>query len=319
MIIAGIDEAGYGPLLGPLVVSASVFEIPDDQADQSLWELLRDSVSRELRKRDPRLAIADSKKLHRGEQGLANLERAALSSLMAAGGPPETLQALLNRVAPGTAAAAAEYPWYAGLDMPLPLVCEPTELAMHANALKRSLAVVHGELLGALCEPLLEGHYNRLVDKTRNKSVVLLGLTLRLIQRIAGAHADGAVRFYVDRQGGRTRYGRWLMTSFNGHHLKIIEESTQRSAYEMTSPQSRWRIEFAKRGEDHYLPVALASIFSKYVRELFMHRFNAYWQQHVPDLKPTAGYYTDGQRFLADVEAHVQRQRIDSSMLVRQL
>lgn len=318
LIIVGIDEAGYGPLLGPLVVSAVVFELPDEKVNTSLWHLLRDSVTPEVRKRDPRLAITDSKKLYRRGDGLANLECAALSSLVVSGSQPATFKQLLNCLSPGTVAEAGEYPWYSGLDLPLPTTCEVTELTMHGNAIRKGLSACGGGLLGALCEPLLEGHFNRLVAKTRNKSIVLLGLTMRLIQRVATAHPNRRVRFYVDRQGGRTQYGRWLMTNFEGYQLKIVEESTDRSAYQMDG-ESRWQIEFAKRGEQRQLPTALASIFSKYVRELFMLLFNRYWRQHVPDLKPTAGYYTDGKRFLTNVEGHIRRARIDPATLVRQL
>jgi hypothetical protein len=319
VIIAGIDEAGYGPLLGPLVVSASVFEVPDDRADQSLWDLLRESVTQEPRKRDPRLAIADSKKLYSREQGLNHLERAALCTLMVAGHRPASFNDLLGLLSPGVSQAAPAYPWYADLTSPLPAVCQPAGLATQCNALRHSLTACGGRFLGAMCEPLLEGHYNRLVDKTRNKSVVLLGLTLRLIQRIASAHPGRPVRFCIDRQGGRTNYGRWLMTSFEDYELKIIEESGDRSAYQMVRRPAEWQVEFAKSGEERHLPVALASIFSKYVRELFMERFNRYWLQHLPDLKPTAGYYTDGMRFLGEIGPHLERLGIDRSVLVRKL
>jgi hypothetical protein len=45
---------------------------------------------------------------------------------------------------------------------------------------------------------------------------------------------------------------------------------------------------------------------AKYVRELFMNAWNGFWRQHLPGLRPTAGYPGDAQRFrreIADVQA----------------
>ncbi len=53
--------------------------------------------------------------------------------------------------------------------------------------------------------------------------------------------------------------------------------------------------------------VALASIVSKTVRELWMDIFNAYWQARVPGLRPTAGYHVDAIRFRRDIEAAARR------------
>ena len=56
------------------------------------------------------------------------------------------------------------------------------------------------------------------------------------------------------------------------------------------------------------MPAALASMLSKYLRELSMLAFNAYWKQFLPDIKPTAGYPVDAQRFREDI-AHVAKER----------
>jgi hypothetical protein len=65
-------------------------------------------------------------------------------------------------------------------------------------------------------------------------------------------------------------------------------------------------IRFRTKAEAH-LPVALASMVCKYVRELAMDLFNDFWAKHVPGLKPTKGYPVDAKRFKNDI-AEAQRQ-----------
>jgi hypothetical protein len=50
------------------------------------------------------------------------------------------------------------------------------------------------------------------------------------------------------------------------------------------------------------MPAALASMTSKYLRELAMRAFNDFWCGHVPDLAPTAGYPLDARRFRAAIQ-----------------
>ena len=74
--VVGIDEAGYGPNLGPLVQAAVALHLPDD--DPAGWETLKPVVRRCDEKADGRLLIDDSKKVYtRG--GLAALERGVWS------------------------------------------------------------------------------------------------------------------------------------------------------------------------------------------------------------------------------------------------
>ena len=66
------------------------------------------------------------------------------------------------------------------------------------------------------------------------------------------------------------------------------------------------------------MPVAMASMLSKYTRELFMDRLNAWFIGHQSDLKPTAGYAQDGKRFLDDIAGLMSVLKIDHASLVRQ-
>jgi len=65
-IVAGIDEAGFGPLLGPLVVTGVAFRVPDSQTHRCLWDTLSETCTRPPDRDSRRLAVADSKQLFRG-------------------------------------------------------------------------------------------------------------------------------------------------------------------------------------------------------------------------------------------------------------
>ena len=84
-ILIGIDEAGYGPLVGPMVMTAITLEVPDEVVGVSLWQVLSGTVTRRpsaARRRT--LAIADSKLLYHGlrsDNGLVHLERGVLAAL----------------------------------------------------------------------------------------------------------------------------------------------------------------------------------------------------------------------------------------------
>jgi hypothetical protein len=81
--------------------------------------------------------------------------------------------------------------------------------------------------------------------------------------------------------------------------------------------QRRTLIQFREKGETAFLPTALASMVCKYLRELCMHSFNDWWCRQIAGLRPTAGYYQDGSRWLVDVEPHLSRLGVKRESLVR--
>ncbi len=82
--IIGIDEAGYGPNLGPFVMTSVACRVPDPCHDTNLWRLLRPVVRQGADADDGRLLIDDSKIVYTA-RGLAGLERGVWAALGRAG------------------------------------------------------------------------------------------------------------------------------------------------------------------------------------------------------------------------------------------
>ena len=125
----------------------------------------------------------------------------------------------------------------------------------------------------------------------------------------------------IDKQGGRDHYTALLLRSFPEAQLKVLRESAESSSYLLCEPSlqgpRRTLIQFREKGETAFLPTALASMLCKYLRELCMHSFNAWWCNQIAGLQPTAGYHQEGTRWLLDVEPHLPRLGIRREMLVR--
>src|SRR5262249_30357031 len=80
MWIIGIDEAGYGPNLGPFVMTSVACRLPDPGPHADLWTLLRTAVRRSEDADDGQLIIDDSKLVYT-TKGLAGLECGVLATL----------------------------------------------------------------------------------------------------------------------------------------------------------------------------------------------------------------------------------------------
>ena len=118
------------------------------------------------------------------------------------------------------------------------------------------------------------------------------------------------------------RYGPLLRETFPEARIAVLREDRPRSDYLLVARASdgaplRMRVAFAERAERASLPVALASCLAKYTRELCMTAFNAYFGALQPGLRPTAGYFTDGRRWLADARAALESAGVEGRDLVR--
>ncbi len=292
----GIDEAGLGPNLGPFVVSAVVWEIPDDAGDADLWSVFPELLTNDPRDALNRLAVADSKALFQPQRGMLDLERSVLSLLGGWGPAVSDLNVLHARL--GGACLTESYePWVAAETHALPREAVIDEIAAFSARFAAAAPSVGWRLHAAISAVVSPREFNRRLVATGNKAEVTSGLHAE-VMRTAYAHTvDGPVVVFSDKHGGRNRYGSVLADVFPGEWVDVLAEGAECSRYRV----GRATVSFEPRAE-HHAVVALASMISKYLRELHMAAFNAYWRRTLLDIKPTQGYPLDAKRFYAHIE-----------------
>jgi ribonuclease HII len=315
VVLAGIDEAGFGPILGPLVVSSSAFSLPQHLLTADLWQLLRKSVSETRKHLAGRLLVVDSKKAYSKQKGIGHLQRTVLACLDCLGKTPATLTELLTLLSPDCIERLRDCAWHKDI-ADYRLAVDVADLAIAASVLKEDLASNGIELLGLQSRCLDVAYYNRMVGNVKNKASVLFTAVSQLIKSVFDNSESENLQVIVDRQGGRTRYRRSLERMFPDMELAIIREDQTTSSYELIANGRQLRLHFVVGADRRFLPVALASMVSKYIRELLIDNMNHYFTGLIPELKPTAGYWKDGLRFIEDLKK-VPYVTFDSSRLVR--
>jgi len=315
-ILAGIDEAGFGPLLGPLVVSCDAFSVTSSLVEVDLWETLARSVAKTRKRLMGRLLIEDSKKAYHRAEGLGHLERTVLAVLQCMGKDPAHLDELLGILCPDCLPRLSEYPWFQDLQCHC-LGIRAADARIAARVFADDMGSHGAGLVHVRCCCLDVAYYNAMMGRVRNKAQVLFIATSRLIQEMLDAFPSEDIHVLIDRQGGRAHYREHLLRSFPGMDLRIVHEDPRTSTYELRGASRMLRLTFEVEADGRYLPVSLASMVSKYVRELLMERMNRYFVGLDASLKPTAGYWQDGLRFVDDLRARLPSLKIDDGRMIR--
>ncbi|MGL4594127.1 MAG: hypothetical protein ACRCUY_05305 [Thermoguttaceae bacterium] len=323
MIHIGTDEAGYGPNLGPLIISATAWN-----GDAERLSVLSQKL------RDVGLPFADSKTLYHSGGSLSELEQGIHAALYLLGSEPTNFGELLQYISGDTSLNSLSVTHADSLerrfdDVEIPYSVPRNIICEKAKLLQKCLSESDVHLLALKSRIIYPAEFNHLIDMTNSKGTLLSESTVQLIQNMMKQITEMAenqinlslskrqeVVIWCDKHGGRNKYANLLYQFFPDNLVQVIRESRAESVYRLSNfgVSDEWH--FEAKGESH-LPIALASMLSKYIRELSMLQFNRFWQTHLPNLRETAGYPEDAKRFRCDIVETQKKLGISDSILWR--
>ncbi len=278
MLVMGVDENGLGPRLGPLVATSVALDTP---------RYARAALS----ERGLALGLTDSKETG-GFGRMGFIESVALALLKRGGaGLPGSSDGLLDQVSPDSRQRlraccpndpTAEQCW--AVDLPLPAFggdASYGEVLLDRLVGRSSLRIVDVQSRVACA-----GMLNAKLAAGKNKLAVDLELFEDLIFSVRSRHSSpllvvcgmiGGIRDYASR-----------LSRFEPHR---VESLVGRRGQRRYAVDGVGEIRFEVDADARHLPVALASMVGKYVREICMRRIGEFYRQGNPELKLASGYH----------------------------
>ncbi len=323
-LVIGIDEAGYGPNLGPLVIGGSLWRV-NNATDQAAAAVSTDRFAKFAATlngshRGGGPLWGDSKKIYNRQRGeraaLAALERGVLAAVAVTGSLPVAGGNLLDTLGLPLATDAAAGCWRSLADQHLPHAATAADCQQAAAVASDSLANHRLELLAVACRWVFPAAFNTALDAGQNKSDILSQVSLGLAADLRQHDPTAAATICCDRHGGRKRYAGVVSHCFAAARVEPVAESPSCSRYLIHTDGPATTISFSVGGESQ-LPVAVASMTAKYVRELAMTAFNQFWAEHAATARSTAGYPLDARRWWRETAGPRQRLAIPDHALWR--
>lgn len=279
MLVMGVDENGMGPRLGPLIATSLTLETP------------RYSRSA-LCARGLRLGLTDSKETGGfGRMGFTESVALALLGYTGDAPVPTSADELLGRVFPDIDArlraccpdsSTAEQCW--GVELSLPAFGGDPHFGR--ELIDRLVGRTRLRIVDVRSRVACAGILNAELRAGRNKLEVDLALFEDMIESVHRQHGEpllavcgmiGGIRDYASR-----------FTRFETERVASLEGRRGQRRYAV---EGLGEIRFEIDADARHLPVALASIVGKYLREVCMRRIGEFYRRGNPGLKLASGYH----------------------------
>ncbi|KPK13743.1 MAG: hypothetical protein AMJ62_14520 [Myxococcales bacterium SG8_38] len=278
MLVLGVDENGLGPVLGPLVATSVTLEIPRYERSA-------------LCQRGLSLGLTDSKESGGfGQMQFAESVALALLARLGEGPAPGSADAVLDRVfrdgRPRLRACCPDDPtaeqcW--AVDLPVPAFGGDADAgqALLDKLIGRSSLRILDVRSRVACAGMLNaeraaGKHKFDVDFDLFEDLIASAHLVHGAPLLALCGMIGGIRDYAPRF---SRFDRARIETVPGRH------GQRRYAI-----QGVGEIRFEIDADVRHLPVALASIVGKYVREISMRRIGEFYRRGDPELTLASGY-----------------------------
>jgi ribonuclease HII len=288
MLVVGVDENGLGPRLGPLVATSVVLETPEYRRAA-------------LCGRGLDLGLTDSKETG-GFGRMSFIESVALALLGRAEHPrrmeasaqrglPCSADDLLDRLSPESRVElraccpddqTAAQCW--AVDLPLPAF--GGDPALGATLLRKLVGRSKLRVVDVQSRLACAGMLNAKHAAGHNKLTVDLELFQELIRTVRQLHG-GSLLVICGMVGGIRDYSSRL----HRLHRDRVGTLRGRRGQRRYAVDGLGEIRFEVNADARHLPVALASIVGKYLREICMLRIGEFYRRDVPGLQLASGYH----------------------------
>jgi len=283
MYVVGIDENGFGPQIGMLTVTGSLFEVKSYKRED-FWSGIKG-----------RAIVNDSKMVLKFNR-MAEGERTVITYFdLFNGRLPKKFKELLDSVSlfnlqelrQYCVSPAVEMCWKPEIFLPHWINIKEDDICKDASKIKEKMGRQGVRLIEIKTAILCPYKFNTLIEKGIKKSHLDFILFEKLMEYFYKRYGNKQkYLFLCGKIGGTRRYLPWFNYLQNFKVLGKKEEID--SIYSL---KNIGKVCFVKEGDKKHFPIALSSIFGKYIREIFMERMNYFFTSQIQNLKPASGYH----------------------------